>query len=192
MTTEPLRPPGRPVPPQWLVGRGVPDLPADADAICLIFSRSEVTALRVGRAADDLMHLSEDEQRRRRLVHGLTFSFVGWDYDPRPIHQIPECRRYLQALNSQWRDWLHFLVPDPALWATLLLSLLSSRALPVMPATASPRGAAYALDSEQLREILTAMVSPLQMLHAQMGLTAAQSDAVFQRSLGAIQGATAA
>jgi hypothetical protein len=174
------------------VGDGVLDLPADADAICLLFSRAEVTALRVGRAADDLMHRSEHEQRRRRLVHALTFSFVGWDCNPRPIHQIGECRRYLQALSTQLRDWLHFLAADPALWATLLLSLLPSRALPVMPATASPRGAAYALDSEQLREILTARVSPLQILHAQMGLTAEQSDAIFQRSPRTTQGATAA
>lgn len=177
-----------PTPAIWYVGSGWPaQLPPDLDAICLVFSRAEVCALRVGRAADDLMHLVEDAQLRRKLAHGLFFSFEGWDEDPREVHAIPECRRYLQALNSQWPYWLHFLAPEPAMWGVLLLTLLDG---PHASGKATRREAgqsAHTVDMPKVHALLEAMLRPMNMLHRDMALAALESDAIFDNSMAAVQ-----
>lgn len=78
--------------PMWPVGRGAPPIGADIDALCLVFSRAETSSLRVSRSVDDLMLLTDDDRLRRQLVHGVFFSFEGWEDDPREVMFIPECR----------------------------------------------------------------------------------------------------
>ncbi len=180
--------PNPPIPPTWYVGSGWPDqMPSDLDAICLVFSRDEVCGLRVGRAVDDLMRLSEDAQLRQALAHRLFFSFEGWDQDPREVHAIPECRRYLHALNAQWPYWLHFLAPEPAMWGVLLLTLLEG---PHAGGHAEHRDAGqstHGVNMNPVHELMEAMLRPMNALHADMALTRLQSDAIFTRSMAAVQ-----
>lgn len=189
----PHRAPRPIVPPRWLISEGVPELPADTDTLCLVFPYAEVATLRVGRAADGLMHLIEDDTRRQRLVHGLSFAFEGWNHDPRPIHHIPECRRYMQALHGQWPYWLHFLIPDPSMWATLLLSLLPTPALPlpVDEGSVDARGVPYRVEEAELRPLLMAMLPPMQLLHGHMRLSEQQCSDILWPSLKAIRQAVA-
>ena len=38
----------------------------------------------------------------------LTFYFDGWDRDPRETAEIPEIRRYFQAVTAEFPYWFHY------------------------------------------------------------------------------------
>lgn len=168
--------------PIWNVGQGRPDIPVDVDAVVLDFSRREVESLRVGRAVDDLMLLSDDERLRCQLVHCVLFSFSGWDADPREVFEIPECRRYLQALHEHWANWLHFLAPLPDMWSVLLLCLVQGE-----PVTRDGQRRATRVDPAEGSSLVTGMLLPLNVLHEEMRLSERERAEIFDRSLGAIE-----
>lgn len=169
--------------PMWPLGRGAPPISPDVDALCLVFSREETRSLRVGRSVDDLMLLTDDDRLRRQLVHGVFFSFDGWEDDPREVMFIPECRQYLQELNAQWPYWLHFLAPQPELWSVLLLCLAN----PVQLASDRSGSAKMTVDISEVHRIVNDMLLPLNLLHQDMGLGEAKRQEIFERSMGAIQ-----
>lgn len=169
--------------PLWPVGRGAPSIGHEVDALCLVFSRQETQALRVGRSVDDLMLLSDDDRLRRQLAHGVFFSFDGWETDPREVMFIPECRQYLRELHAQWPYWLHFLAPQPELWTVLLRCLAN----PVQLASDRPGSTKMTVDTSEVRKIVEGMLLPLNLLHQDMGLDEAKRQEIFERSMGAIQ-----
>lgn len=169
--------------PKWPVGRGAPTIGPDVDAICLVFSRAETESPRIGRSVNDLMLLTDDDQLRRQLVHGVFFAFDGREVDPREVVFIPECRRYLRQLHANWPYWLHFLAPDPQLWSVLLLCLAN----PVRLASDAPGRTKMSVDPDEIREIVAGMLRPLNLLHEDMGLSELQRKQIFERSMGAIQ-----
>lgn len=166
----------------WPVGQGRIDIPADVDYIALVFSRDEVTQGGVGRAVDDLLVLIEDDRLRRQLTHGVFFSFEGWDADPRPVHQIPECRRYFAALHQQFPYWMHFLLPEPRMWSVVLTLLVRADTEGMQEGTSDAR-----VSMEETRAIINNMLLPLNTLHADMGLSMQERNQIFDTSLKAIQ-----
>ena len=167
----------------WPVGRGAPPIGPEVDALCLVFSREETQALRVGRSVDDLMLLTDDDRLRRQLVHGVFFSFDGWEADPREVMFIPECRDYLRQLHAQWPYWLHFLSPQPEMWSVLLLCLAN----PVQLASGGAGSTKVSVDSGEVRRLVEGMLLPLNLLHQDMGLAETTRQEIFERSMGAIQ-----
>jgi len=170
--------------PIWPVGQGIPEIAEDVDAIVLDFSRQEVEGLCVGRAVDDLMLLSDDRRLRRQLAHSVLFCFSGWDADPREVNDIPECRRYLQALHQQWNFWLHFLAPLPDMWSVLLLCLVEKGEH--QPWDGQRR--AFRVNPVEVKSLVTAMVLPSRLLHDDMGLAERERAEIVDRSLAAIDG----
>lgn len=169
--------------PQWRLGAGMPNIAADVGVICLVFSRQEVEGLRVGRAVDDLMTLSDNARLFRQLQHGLFLTFDGWGDDPREVHQIQACRDYLAAIHRQWPYWLHFLAPVADQWAVLLLCLAGR----IAPAQGTRPGMkAMSVEVGEIHELVDGMLAPLSALHDAMGLTQDEGAAVFDRSLEAI------
>ena len=168
---------------RWNVGSGMPEIDPDVGTVILMFSRHEVEGLRSGRAVDDLMQLSDSARLRRQLAHGLFFSFDGYNDDPREVHQIPECRQYLQAVHSLWPYWLHFLAPEPGMWSVLLLCLAGGGE--TVLGTAARTG--HSADGAAIRRIVQAMLTPMNLLHAQMGLSDPESMAIFTASMSAIE-----
>lgn len=165
--------------PIWRLGLGMPDIPEDVDALVLEISREEVVALRVGRAVSDLMALSDDERLRRQLAHGVFFTFSGWDNDPREVHAIPQCRRYLAALHEQWPYWLHFLAPTPDMWGVLLLCLVECEV--------EGPGRSRIVRPDELPHLVRGMLPAMNLLHDAMALAPAERDRIFHASLAAIQ-----
>jgi len=166
-----------------MVGSGALEIGTNVDAVCMVFSREEVCAGATGRAVDDLMRLSEDERLRRQLTHGLYLTFDGWDEDPREVHQIPQCRAYLQALVREWPYFLHFMAPMPGQWELLVLSLID-------PPTGSvtDKGRTYqAVDLQDVTRVVNAMVLPLNVLHGVMGLERHERHEVFDKTMVAIE-----
>ncbi len=168
--------------PSWPVGHGRIEIPPDAAVLALVFSRPEVVQAGVGRAVDDLMALIEDDRLRRQLAHGVVFIFEGWDNDPRPLHQIPECRRYFAALHALFPYWLHFLVPDPQMWAVLLTLLMDADTQGVQPGTADAR-----VSMDEARSVINSMLTPMNTLHVDMALSCDERQSIFDVSLKAIQ-----
>lgn len=169
--------------PRWNVGSGMPEIEPDVGAVIMMFSRTEVEGLRSGRAVDDLMQLSDSARLRRQLAHGVFFSFDGYNDDPREVHQIPECRRYLQAVHAVWPYWLHFLAPEPGMWAVMLLCLAGGGE--TVPGTAGRTG--HSTDGASIRGIVEGMLRPMNLLHAEMGLSEQESMELFMGSMGAIE-----
>lgn len=94
-----------------------------ADLALLMFTRDEVEAGRVGGAVERLMLFSDDATHVRRFAGRVVLMFSGYDNDPRPLVQIPECTRFFRSIDAQWSYWLHFLLPDREM---LRLALLMS------------------------------------------------------------------
>jgi hypothetical protein len=168
--------------PEWIVGCGMPKIGPDVGIVCLVFSREEVEGLRVGRAVDDLMHLSDDMRLCQQLQHGLFVTFDGWGDDPREVHQIAQCREYLTAVHRQWPYWLHFLAPSPDMWAVLLLFLATRTA----PAGAASGKSCTSIEAGEIGSLIDGMLNPLTLLHDKMGLSQQQGHAIFERSWQAI------
>ena len=168
--------------PEWIVGRGMPEIGPDVGVVCLVFSREEVEGLRVGRAVDDLLRLSDDMRLCRQLQHGLFVTFDGWGDDPREVHQIAQCSDYLAAVHRQWPYWLHFLAPSPDMWAVLLLCL-ATRTAPA-PAASGKKGTS--IEAGEIGALIDGMRKPLSLLHDTMELSEEEGHAIFERSLQAI------
>jgi len=133
------------------------------------------------------MTLVEDERLRRQLTHSVFFAFEGWGDDPREVHEILACRRYLQALHAQFPYWLHFLAPVPDMWGVLLLCLLEPDGDSVTLMPGSNRRA-RSCDPDAVNRLLQDMIRPLQLLHEHMALTQEQGEAILEQSLAAIRG----
>jgi len=173
--------------PSWSIGlQGLPDVPPDVHHLHLVFSREQLAG-GVGAVVDDLMTLTEDARLRRQLTHGLSFSFDGWDHDPREIAEIPECRQFLQALHGQWPYWLHFLTPAPAQWSVLLLCLADIR---LVEGSTPGERSFEVIQPGGFGALVRSMLTPLNVLHKDMQLTQPEQMDIFNRSLEGIQGCT--
>lgn len=173
----------RPGPILWTLGAGQPEIDPDVDLLVLMLGRAEVEACAVGRVVDDLMRLSEDSRLRRQLAHGVLLTCSGYDADPREVWQVPEVRRFLQALCEQWNQFAHFLAPIPDAWGVLLLSLVESR-----PEGRSGDRQFGSVDTDQVAQLLAQLERAAQILHADMGLSPAESAAIVDKSMAAING----
>lgn len=80
----------------------------DADQVVLFLSRGEIESGNVSDALDRLLNLSDNADHVRKFEDRLTYTFAGYDDDPREIHQIPEVVTYFRLLTSHWPYWLHF------------------------------------------------------------------------------------
>jgi hypothetical protein len=105
------------------------DAQADrADMAVILFARAEVEAGRVGSAVERLLLFSDDARHVRRFAGRVVLLFEGYDNDPRPLVQIPECVRFFRDIDAQWSYWLHFLMPNPELLRLVLLMRVDFRA----------------------------------------------------------------
>lgn len=98
-----------------------------ADLAVLVFTRAEVEAGLVGSAVERLMLFSDDGRHVRRFAGRVLLLFAGYDDDPRPLVQIPDCTRFFRAIDAQWSYWLHFLMPDPEVLRLALLMRVDVR-----------------------------------------------------------------
>ena len=98
------------------------DAQADgADMAAVLFTRAEVEAGRVGSAVERLMLFSDDSRHVRRFAGRVALLFSGYDRDPRPLVQIPDCVRFFRGIDAHWSYWLHFLLPNPEMLRLALL-----------------------------------------------------------------------
>lgn len=164
---------------QWALGAGLPEVPPDCDGVHLVLHRDDLQE-GVGGVVDDLLTISDDVRLRQQLAHGISFSFGGYDDDPREIWHIPECRRFLQDVHGQWRYWLHFLAPRTDQWGPLLECLAAlEEEREAQPWSGGVR-------RPVLERILQDMLGPLNVLHNAMDLTRDARMAIFDPSMRAI------
>lgn len=82
-----------------------------ADLVIVVISRFDIETMRVGSTVERLMLLSDDTEQVFRFAGRMALQVEGYDDDPRPLAQIPECVRFFRAVDAQWNYWLHFLLP---------------------------------------------------------------------------------
>ena len=137
---------------------------AHADLAVLVVQREDIEGLRVGSIVERLLMLSDSRAHAQRFAGRVLLQVGGYDDDPRPLAQIPECVRFFRAVDGQWNYWLHFLVPDPdhLMFIVLMLVDVEVRATHL-------EMVGYALrDPEQLNKVLERLLGAmrrLQMAH---------------------------
>jgi hypothetical protein len=99
------------------------------------FSRQEVEAGNIGDAVDRFMQLTDTPQRVRQLEDCMSFVFLGYENDPRPLHQIPEAVTFFRRVHEQWPYWLHFIEKDADTATRLLWLLCDVKVVSSNPAT---------------------------------------------------------
>lgn len=155
---------------------------ASADLAILLFTREEVEAQRVGSAVERLMLFSDSAENVRRYAGRMTLMFSGYDDDPRPLVQIPECVMFFRAIDRQWSYWLHFLRPDPDVLNLAMLMLLD-----VQVSEIGAGQAGYALrDPMQLHELLKRLFLAMNVLHDTFGIPQSANEAMTAAALTAL------
>lgn len=114
--------------------RLVPCLSAEALAgndepayVIAVLSRGEIEACHYGRALAHLQVLSESPDHVALYKESLVLVFEGYDTDGRVLGEIPEVRRYMQALVREWPFFLWFLARGQGLIGLLLTLLCEVR-----------------------------------------------------------------
>lgn len=73
-----------------------------ADMAAVLFTRGEVEAGHVGNAVERLMLFSDDARHVRRFAGRMAIVFSGYDSDPRPLVQMPDCVRFFRGIDAHW------------------------------------------------------------------------------------------
>lgn len=157
-----------------------------ADLAIIVFSRAEVEAQRVGSAVERLMLFSDDDRSVRHFAGRMTLMFAGYDDDPRPLPQIPECVRFFRAVDRQWSYWLHFLRPEPDVLNFAMLMLLDVDASAVGAGQVAGQ-VAYALhDPMQLPRLLERWFRAMNVLHDTFDVPSSHNEAMTAAALAAL------
>lgn len=114
--------------------RLVPCLSAEALAgndepayVIAVINRDEIESGRYGRALAHLQVLSESPANVALYRESLVVMFDGFDTDGRVLGEIPEVRRYMQALVKEWPFFPWFLARGQGLIGLLLTLLCEVR-----------------------------------------------------------------
>ena len=82
--------------------------PAKEQLLAIVIARESVVTGDTAPLLQKLGFLSESREAAMQWEGRLTFSFDGWDFDPRETAEIPEIRSFFQSLTAEWPYWLHF------------------------------------------------------------------------------------
>ncbi len=82
--------------------------PAKEQLLAIVIARESVITGDTAPLLEKLGFLSESREAAMQWEGRLTFSFDGWDFDPRETAEIPEIRSFFQSLTAEWPYWLHF------------------------------------------------------------------------------------
>ena len=82
--------------------------PAKEQLLAIVIARESVVTGDTAPLLEKLGFLSESREAAMQWEGRLTFSFDGWNYDPRETAEIPEIRSFFQSLTAEWPYWLHF------------------------------------------------------------------------------------
>lgn len=107
----------------------------DHDAVILEVSHDDVVHCDISAVARGLDHLL---QSRRRVVAGrgrIALALSGYDSDTRELYEIPEVRRYVEALDSVFPYWFYFAHPQ---YGTLKLFALCLCRVVKVPGGSTP------------------------------------------------------
>jgi hypothetical protein len=131
-----------------------------------------------GSAVTDLLALMDTPEQAREYAHRIVFDFTAHGARGRPPHAVVAVRDYLQAVHRQWAWWMHFLVPDPSEWLTVLLA--------IAPITRDAGEGRYVTSVPALRALVAQMMRATRALHRHVGIPKAESRAILATSRVAI------
>ncbi|CAM3421851.1 hypothetical protein [Paracidovorax anthurii] len=163
-------------------GSGFDQQVQEADFAVIVISREDVEAPRVDGTAQRLTAFSDDPIRVHRFAGRMLVQVNGYDGDPRPLVQIPECVRFFRALDARWGYWLHFLLPEPDVLKLILLMLVD-----VEPQPGEGGQVGYALrHPAQLVPVLRRLFHAMNALHDTFGVPSAHNEAMTAAALAAL------
>lgn len=84
--------------------------PAKTESVILVIEReSEIETGNIAAAVANLNGLVADKESFLKYEGAMTFVVTGYDADPRELADIPEVRRWFDALSREWNLWSWFL-----------------------------------------------------------------------------------
>lgn len=81
----------------------------DYDQIILFFDRPMVESGNVDNVIVGLRNLIANKESIEKYAGKVTFTFDGWDSDPREMYDIPEAKNWFRKLTDRFPYWLVFL-----------------------------------------------------------------------------------
>lgn len=152
------------------------------DLVVVSITRDEVTNGSVGTVVERLMLLSDTKENAVRFCGRLSFSFGGWESDPRELYQIPEVVSYFREITRQWPFWLHFLEKhgDSIGLTVMLLN-------DVKPVFTKGGRRVAAIDPQALRTTLLKLFDGMNILYDNLGLDEALNRQVTAEVVAAIE-----
>ena len=100
----------------------------------------------------------------------------GFDDDGRSLYEVPEVRRWVKLVESQWPDFLMWLTPGSLWWCLLCLN-------PAMHSRTPDGKIRIALDTDELAEQFTTSVAQGTVMLERSGLKTGQSQAIMGQAL---------
>lgn len=129
-------------------------------------TREEVERGLIGAAVDHLMQLTDTPQNCLDHTQRIRFCFLGYDHDPRELHEIHEVVSFFRALNSHWPYWFHFMRPDTDAMALLMTLVSDTEATDREGLVIKGR----CTHVDQVWETMESMVQATKCLHATHGM----------------------
>ena len=153
-------------------------------SIILMVSRREIERGLTGDAADRLMVLSDSADYTRRFGGRVIVSVDGYDFDPREIGDIPQCKAFFRALTATWPFWFHFAereAPGTPTLGVIAMLLLDSEVV-----SRNGRMIGSAVTPASLRAFYDAQFAGLNQLYAFHGISDAENIATTHAVIAAM------
>lgn len=78
------------------------------DFVGIVISRKEIESLDIAAVLKSLESMLYDAETVQAFQGQMCLSFQGYDNDPRELYEIPEVRRYMALLDSNFPYWFYF------------------------------------------------------------------------------------
>lgn len=138
--------------------------------IGLMLTRREIEAGLVGDAVDRLMVLSDSADYTRRFGNSVAVVVQGYDDDPRELHEVPECRRFLRNITAQWPYWFHFAHRGRSDGHLSNLGVVVTLLIDSEPVPAAAGEMAAQINTDSWNEVIRSLWDGLNGLYAQHDL----------------------
>jgi hypothetical protein len=132
----------------------------------LVIDRQVIIADQIDATYRTLSRCIQSPEAVRLYAGALELSIEGYQHDSRKLHEIPEVRRFIQALHERFPYWIHFSAKTSSGLALIQLCLLEN--------ISTFRDGDQFQPGQALRDLQTLLMEQLraaQLLYRRSGMT---------------------
>ena len=146
--------------------------------VIMMFDRANVEALNIGPPLGALEKMASTPVATREYGGRVRLIFDGYDDDAREVYQIPEVRRFVNALTDKFPYWFHFADKSDDTLRIILQCLLPQGEVEVVDGVART-----SLDTESWNKITMSLFGHMNGLYDTLGLSSTENSETTQQVL---------